>query len=69
MFKSFVDARLRNIIDYLFDVPTLSEETWGYVRGELERAIREEAWFRNRGRDARGSSLHIPSLPPEGSSL
>lgn len=27
MFKSFVDARLRNIIDYLFDVPTLSEES------------------------------------------
>ncbi|KIO28676.1 hypothetical protein M407DRAFT_22108 [Tulasnella calospora MUT 4182] len=58
--------RLKNIIDYLLDVTTLSEEAWAYVRGELEWAIREEAWFRDRNHDTRNFSLHAPPSPTKG---
>ncbi|KAG8932331.1 hypothetical protein FRC01_014532 [Tulasnella sp. 417] len=52
--------RLKEIVDYLLDVPTLSEEVWGYARGDLEWAIKEEARFRDRD-GTRRFSLHVPS--------
>ncbi|KIO16437.1 hypothetical protein M407DRAFT_33916 [Tulasnella calospora MUT 4182] len=58
--------KLKTIIEYLLDVPTLSEQIWGSVRGELEWAIRDEARFRGRDNDTRHFSLHVPPSPTKG---
>ncbi|KAG9036055.1 hypothetical protein FS837_001762, partial [Tulasnella sp. UAMH 9824] len=52
--------RLRAIVDYLLDVPTLNEEAWRYVRGDLEWAIKLEARFRERPDGTRRFLLHVP---------
>ncbi|KIO25091.1 hypothetical protein M407DRAFT_25619 [Tulasnella calospora MUT 4182] len=53
--------RLRQIVDYLLDLPTLSEQAWAYVRDDLEWVIKEEARIRSRNHDTRRFSLRVPS--------
>ncbi|KIO27449.1 hypothetical protein M407DRAFT_7249 [Tulasnella calospora MUT 4182] len=35
-------GRLKQIVDYLISLPDLTDDTWGRVRGDLTRAIREK---------------------------